>query len=87
MGEWRYSSIVFDLDTRRRYVVRYTFRQVAPGTHWIGGGKGPRAGLDGVEWENCLASAGIREQVILHLCKLTKSQRILLKDGVYHFQT
>jgi hypothetical protein len=28
---------------------RFTSREVVPGTHWIGGWAGPRAGLDAVE--------------------------------------
>jgi hypothetical protein len=54
MGEWTFSSTIFDLATRWRLMVR--FKPVAvyrkerdPGTHWIGGWVGPRAGLDAVE--------------------------------------
>jgi hypothetical protein len=28
---------------------RFTYREIAPGTHWIGGLADPRAGLDDVE--------------------------------------
>jgi hypothetical protein len=43
----------FDLGTRYRRVIsftprRFTFRESAPGIHWIGGWVGPRAGLDAV---------------------------------------
>jgi hypothetical protein len=49
MGEWRYSSSIVDLGTRWRWVVSFTLREIGPGTHWIGGWVGPRAGLDAVE--------------------------------------
>jgi hypothetical protein len=44
---------ILDLGTRWRWVVSLTPRPLyprerAPGTHWIGGWVGPRAGLDGV---------------------------------------
>jgi hypothetical protein len=51
MGEWRYSSTFLNLGTRWRWVVSFTPQLLypgerAPGTHWIGGWVGPRAGLD-----------------------------------------
>jgi hypothetical protein len=44
MEEWRYSATILDLGTRR-----FTPWEKAPGTQWIGGWVGPRAGLDAVE--------------------------------------
>jgi hypothetical protein len=44
MGEWRYCSTVLDLGIRQR-----SGQLHAPGTHWIGGWVGPRAGLDDTE--------------------------------------
>jgi hypothetical protein len=40
MGEWKYSSIIFDLGTRWRWVVNFTPQslypgEIVPGTHWI----------------------------------------------------
>jgi hypothetical protein len=63
MGEWRYSSTILDLGTRWRWVVSYTPRplypeEILPGTHWIGGWVGPRAGLDVVEKRKILALSG-----------------------------
>jgi hypothetical protein len=53
MREWRYSSTILDLGTRQRRVVSFTPRPLhpgkrAPGTHWIGGCVGARAGLNAV---------------------------------------
>jgi hypothetical protein len=47
---------ILDLDTSWRWVVSFTPRLLypqgksPPGTHWIGGWVGPRAGLDAVVW-------------------------------------
>jgi hypothetical protein len=38
---------------------RFTPRKRAPGTHWIGGWVGPRAGLDDVEKRKVLPLLGI----------------------------
>jgi hypothetical protein len=54
MGEWRYSSIhslTSVLDGGGWSALRpgrFTPRERAPGTHWIGGRVGPRAVLDAV---------------------------------------
>jgi hypothetical protein len=54
LGEWRFTSThssTSPLDgsewsaSRRG---RFIPREIAPGTHWIGGGVGPRTGLDAV---------------------------------------
>jgi hypothetical protein len=47
-------STILDLSTRWRWVVCFTLRllnpwEIDPGTHWIGGWVGPRAGLNAVE--------------------------------------
>jgi hypothetical protein len=53
LGEWRYSSthsLSWTVDRGEWSATRpgrLTPRERAPGTHWIGGWKGPRAGLDG----------------------------------------
>jgi hypothetical protein len=54
MGEWKYSSthsLTSALDggewSASRHG-RFTPRETAPGTHWIGGWMGPRAVLDAV---------------------------------------
>jgi hypothetical protein len=38
---------------------RYTPGEIAPGTHWIGGWVGPRAGLDDVETRKFLTLPGL----------------------------
>jgi hypothetical protein len=38
---------------------RFTPRERAPGTHWIGGWVGPRAGLDDVDKRNFLTLLGL----------------------------
>jgi hypothetical protein len=54
MGEWRYSSmysLTSALDGGERpdsRPGRFAPRERAPGTHWIGGWVGPRAGLNTV---------------------------------------
>jgi hypothetical protein len=54
LGEWRYSfthSLTSALDGSKWSVSRpgrFTSRERAPGTHWIGGWMGPRAILDAV---------------------------------------
>jgi hypothetical protein len=57
VGEWRYSSTLLDLLTRRRWVISSTPRPLypaekAPNTHWVGNWVGPGAGLDDVEKRN-----------------------------------
>jgi hypothetical protein len=57
MSEWRYSSIILDLGTRRRWVVSFMPRPLyprgkIPATHPIWGWVGPGAGLDAVEKRN-----------------------------------
>jgi hypothetical protein len=57
MRKWRYSSTIFDLGTRWRWVVSLTPQSLyprgkIPGTHGIRGWVGPRAGLDDVERRN-----------------------------------
>jgi hypothetical protein len=52
VGEWRYSSTIFDLDGGEwsaSYPSHFTHGERVPDTHWIGGWVGPRAGLDIVE--------------------------------------
>jgi hypothetical protein len=52
MGEWRYSSthsLTLALDGGEwlaSFPGHFTPREIAPGTHWIGGWVGPRAVLD-----------------------------------------
>jgi hypothetical protein len=52
LGEWGIVPCILDLGTRRRWLTsrpgRFTPRERAPGTHWIGGWVGRRAGLDAV---------------------------------------
>jgi hypothetical protein len=54
MGKWLYNSahsLTSALDGGEWSASRpgrYTSRERAPGTHWIGGWVGPRAGLDAV---------------------------------------
>jgi hypothetical protein len=54
MGEWRYSSMhsltleIDGGDWSASRPDRFTPRERAPGTHWIGGWVGPRAVLDAV---------------------------------------
>jgi hypothetical protein len=49
MGEWRYSSMIFDLGTREMSMVSFTTRRKVLGTHWIGGWVGPTAGQDALQ--------------------------------------
>jgi hypothetical protein len=54
LGEWRYSSThsltsaLDGVEWSTSRPGRFTPRERAPGTHWIGGWVGPRAGLDAV---------------------------------------
>jgi hypothetical protein len=53
LGEWKYTPRILHLGTRWRWVVsftpgRFTPRERAAGTHWIGSWVGPRTGLDTV---------------------------------------
>jgi hypothetical protein len=51
--EWRCSSTILDRDTTRRLsasgLCRFSLGERAPGSHWIEGWVGLRAGLDIVE--------------------------------------
>jgi hypothetical protein len=54
MGEWWYISNILDLGISWRGVISLTSRPLyrlerAPGSHYIGEGIGPRAGLSAVE--------------------------------------
>jgi hypothetical protein len=55
MGEWRYSSNILELGTKRKRVVSFTPRPLYPpgkesvGTHWIRGWVGPKDDLDAVK--------------------------------------
>jgi hypothetical protein len=56
-GEWRYSSTIFNVGTRWRWVVSFTSRPLYPWgkfprTHCIGGCVDPTDGLDAVEKRN-----------------------------------
>jgi hypothetical protein len=53
LGKWRYSSTFLTLaldggEWSASHPSHFTPRETAPGTHWIGGWVGPRAGLDAV---------------------------------------
>jgi hypothetical protein len=53
MGEWVYSSTIFDLGTRWRWVVsftpcHFTTGEIAPCNNWVRGWVDPRASLDAV---------------------------------------
>jgi hypothetical protein len=51
-GEWRYISTILDLGNSNcsdSLLGRFSSEERAPGTHWIGGWVGPRAGFDTVE--------------------------------------
>jgi hypothetical protein len=52
--EWRYSSIIPHISTRWRCVQLHASavllpEKSPPGTHWIGGWVGPKAGVDAME--------------------------------------
>jgi hypothetical protein len=47
--EWRYSSTLLNLGSRRRYMVSFTPRERRFRTYRVGGWVGPRAGLDSAE--------------------------------------
>jgi hypothetical protein len=53
MGEWVYRPRFLDLATSWRWSAsrpgRFTSRERAAGTHWIGGLVGPRASLDDIK--------------------------------------
>jgi hypothetical protein len=76
MGEWRYSSTIFDLGTRwlASCPGRFTSGEIAPRTHWIEGWVGPRAGLDAVEKRKILPC----RELNLGLAIPTKLSRLLL---------
>jgi hypothetical protein len=60
MAEWRYGSTsVLDGSNLASRPGRFTPREGANSTHWIGGWVGPRAGLDAVEKRNLLPLPGI----------------------------
>jgi hypothetical protein len=64
-GDWKYSSTIFDLITRYRWVAashpcRFIPGERAPGTHWIGGWLGPRVGLDAEKRKKIIAPTGNR---------------------------
>jgi hypothetical protein len=64
MGEWRYSSTVPDLGVRKNEwpasrPCRFTPRERAPGTHWIGSWVDPRANLDDLEKRKLLTIPGL----------------------------
>jgi len=46
LGSESIAPRILDLGTKRRWVVSFTNRERAPGTRWIGGWVGPRAGLE-----------------------------------------
>jgi hypothetical protein len=52
MGEWRYSFTLTSALNEGEWSAsrpgRFTPSEIDPGTHWIGGWMGPRAGLDAV---------------------------------------
>jgi hypothetical protein len=52
---------------------RFTPWERAPGTHWIGGWVGPRAGLDDVEKRKFLTLAGLE---LRPLCRPARSQSL-----------
>jgi hypothetical protein len=56
MREWRYSSSILDLSTRRRWMVAW-IRDTDSGTHWMGSWVSPRAGLNDVEKRKVSAPA------------------------------
>jgi hypothetical protein len=68
MRQWRYSSIVLDLSTKWRLVVRfmpwslYPLGNSPPGTHWIGGWLSSRAILDIGGEKNLSVLPGIEPQ-------------------------
>jgi hypothetical protein len=63
VGSGGIAPLILDLGTRWKWVVsftpgRFAPRERAPGTHWIGGWVGPRAGLDAVVKRKFQAPAG-----------------------------
>jgi hypothetical protein len=68
MKPYRYSPAIFDLGIRLRWVVsvtpwRITPRERAPGTYWVEGWGGRKAGLDTVE-ESLLQLPGIESRPV-----------------------
>jgi hypothetical protein len=72
MGEWMYRATFFlasalvggEWLASRPF--RFTPRERAPGTHWIGGWVGPRAGLDDVEKRKFLTVLGLEHLPLVH---------------------
>jgi hypothetical protein len=72
MGEWMYRSIfswnsalaVGEWSASRHG--RFTPGEKVPGTHWIGGWVGPRAGLDDVEKRKFLTLPGLELRLLGH---------------------
>jgi hypothetical protein len=58
-------------------VVRFIHGGIEPRTHWIGGRFGPRAGLDDVEKEKSLVSAGNRTLAVQPLARRCSDSSIL----------
>jgi hypothetical protein len=59
---------------------RYTPKERAPGTHWVGGWVGPRAGLDIVEKRKFLTLQGLKIRHLGHsACSLSQSLLTLLR--------
>jgi hypothetical protein len=70
MGEWRYSSTIFDFRTGGEWSAsrpgRFTTEKRAPGTHSIGGCVGPRSGLEAVKKRKIMPLLGIEPQPSSH---------------------
>jgi len=70
---------ILDLGSRWRRVVSFTSGRLTPsertpGTHWIGGWVGPRAGLDTVSKRNISASAANRTPMSIHKRNIEQAQ-------------
>jgi hypothetical protein len=57
--ECRCSAIIYYLGTRLRWGFSVTPRPLFPGTHWVRGWLGPRAGLDAMEKKKIFPLPGI----------------------------
>jgi hypothetical protein len=80
MGDWRHSSSILGLGTRRQVSRhdRFTPREIAQDIHCIGGLLGPRADMEVAEKVKSLAPLGNRTPTVQSFASLTATSRIII---------
>jgi hypothetical protein len=66
---------------------RFTPRERVPGTHWIGGGVDPRAGLDNVEKRKFLTIPGLELQPLSHPAQGQSLHRLRYPGSYFYHGT